>query len=302
MSLTSQLKSKGSPIREIFDARLGNLQPVAEDMRRRVQRPKTIEPTGPYTPYEHRLIGTAFDYRARMYFKKFPLKQTMAYQGAQISDLFGTGLMAHLFKHWISPNYSYYLKRMGAKGSRPKPSIEKGLIETCIVLARFDEIARAPSHALPAYEGEKIRGVKDIADMTRSEYVEDLNRLSALFFRKFRDRLAKRSVLNPTFSGSLDVGGADADIILGRDLIDLKCTINAQLPLDKLRHSVYQVIGYALLDYDNNYQIENVGIYYARQGVHWSMPIPDLLHILSRGQVQSIEGFRSEFRSALRAH
>ncbi|MCW0216517.1 MAG: hypothetical protein OJJ54_24475 [Pseudonocardia sp.] len=74
----------------------------------------------------------------------------------------------------------------------------------------------------------------------------------------------------PTFAGSQDVGGADADWIAAGLLVDVKSTAK----LDRLDpNHVYQLAGYALLDYDDRYQIERVGWYLTRAGwlVTWDL-------------------------------
>lgn len=63
---------------------------------------------------------------------------------------------------------------------------------------------------------------------------------------------------------------ADADLIVGDLLIDCKTTIRA----DELRPEwVYQLLGYALLDVADCYQIRSVGIYLARQArlITWTL-------------------------------
>ena len=80
-------------------------------------------------------------------------------------------------------------------------------------------------------------------------------------------------VLNPTFSGGSYVGGADADLILDNCLLDIKCSINARI--DKLQ--LYQVLGYVLLDFHDEYAIKRVGFYMARQCQVFIWDLDDLI-------------------------
>jgi hypothetical protein len=82
-------------------------------------------------------------------------------------------------------------------------------------------------------------------------------------------RLRRRYIPNPAFVGSEDVQGADADWILGKTLYDCK-TSRKSKPF-AVEH-VLQVIGYVLLDYPNQYEIENVGWYFARQKMLIELP------------------------------
>jgi hypothetical protein len=52
-------------------------------------------------------------------------------------------------------------------------------------------------------------------------------------------------------------GGADADLILGGLLLDRKSTIQ---PRRLGRDEIYQLAAYLLLDYDDEYGIDRVGL------------------------------------------
>lgn len=72
------------------------------------------------------------------------------------------------------------------------------------------------------------------------------------------------------FTGSKAVGGADADLIADGWLIDVKSTVKvATLSQD----DVYQLLGYLLIDLDDTYRIDTVGLYVSRAGslVTWSV-------------------------------
>jgi hypothetical protein len=58
------------------------------------------------------------------------------------------------------------------------------------------------------------------------------------------------------FTGSADIGGADADFILGGLLLDCKSTVTPYKPGTA---EIYQLAGYLLLDYDDQYGIRRVG-------------------------------------------
>ena len=76
----------------------------------------------------------------------------------------------------------------------------------------------------------------------------------------------------PTFGiGSNWIGGADADIIDNGCLIDVKCVKNITATA-----FVRQTIAYALLDVDNEHHLDSVGIYLARQGILWKIPLADV--------------------------
>lgn len=77
-------------------------------------------------------------------------------------------------------------------------------------------------------------------------------------------------VLNPTFfEGSMDVGGADGDLISGDALIDIKARMKPEVKADDL----FQLLGYVLLDYEDMWAIRKVAVYLARQGryLEWGL-------------------------------
>lgn len=83
-------------------------------------------------------------------------------------------------------------------------------------------------------------------------------------------------VPNPRFLGSSAVGGADGDWAIGDLLVDLKTMEKITNPW--LRDTLFQLLGYALLDLDDSLGIRRVGILLPRQPFFavWSMD--DLLN------------------------
>jgi hypothetical protein len=98
----------------------------------------------------------------------------------------------------------------------------------------------------------------------------------------------------PCFPGSPDVDGADADLIAGDLLLEIKTHANpAKTACDTLR----QLLGYLLLDYDDSYQLTQAGIYYTRHArlVRWT--ISDLLQAL--GCPEEVAGLRRRCAATL---
>ncbi|MGW1917574.1 hypothetical protein ACWCQS_44695 [Streptomyces sp. NPDC002076] len=98
----------------------------------------------------------------------------------------------------------------------------------------------------------------------------------------------------PTFAGSTQVGGADADFIVAGCLIDCKATIHPKR-IDRVQ--LYQLAGYLILDCDNTYGIERVGLYLSRQGRLIEWETEEFLQLLSADQ--SLPRLRDACRRAL---
>jgi hypothetical protein len=126
------------------------------------------------------------------------------------------------------------------------------------------------------------------------EWVEDVCQLSWLFYDQYTEILTHPVVLNPTFAGSRDIGGADADLIVDNCLIDIKATINPKLDVKWL----YQVLGYVLLDYEDEYHIQSIGLYLARQGELIQWPLDPFLAAMTTVPV-TVPELRIRFRSLL---
>ena len=123
--------------------------------------------------------------------------------------------------------------------------------------------------------------------------VKDLAALSRIFQKNLAAWNVHASVLNPLFAGSADVGGADADLILGSVLIEIKCKKRAIG-----RNDIFQLIGYKLLDYRNWYGINCLGIYFGRYGTLEYWPIKKMFKGLGCS-ISSISKLREKFRRAV---
>lgn len=142
------------------------------------------------------------------------------------------------------------------------------LVELTLFLGRLDDVIR-----IGPFQLDKINfppeDKLDIDDLKRLENICDLE----LFKPK------NKIVLNPTFgNGSKLVGGADADIIIDETLIDIKVTKELRLT----RPYFNQILGYYLLyliggvDQNKDVEIKNLGIYFARHNVLWTVGIGDI--------------------------
>lgn len=120
-----------------------------------------------------------------------------------------------------------------------------------------------------------------IAPDLLQEDEQDIKDLKALYsLINHNDfKVYNKCYLNPTFGrGSALVGGADADVILDDTLIDIKVTKHLKLERDYLN----QIFGYYILALigginlkPERKQIKNIGIYFARHGLLWKMPISE---------------------------
>lgn len=145
---------------------------------------------------------------------------------------------------------------------------EDELNRHCIVLAFMEEVRRTGK-----LDGVLATGDFDDAEsllaIAQPHWLDDLRELSWRFYDRFHHLLPLPHVLNPTFDGSIDVGGADADMIVDGVLLDIKTIVRPEIRSDW----IWQLLGYVLLDYSNRHHINSVGLYMARQGklITWDL-------------------------------
>src|SRR5262249_46541666 len=148
---------------------------------------------------------------------------------------------------------SALLSEIKPVGCRLPAEQEDMLNRQCIVLALYERFYREGSAAFaysPLYRPQPKRTVAEMLAIAEDPWIADLGALSGAFFDRYSGLLSRPFTLNPTFDGSRDVGGADADLIVEGCLIDIKATSR---PFENVRQLVYQLLGYTLLDYSDQY-------------------------------------------------
>ncbi len=144
--------------------------------------------------------------------------------------------------------------------------VSDALLETVLFLSRLDLVARDNLHNELSLNPEHK---DDLTDLRTLILNCDLN-----LFKPY-----SKIVLNPTFGkGSKLVNGADADLIIDNTLIEIKTTKHLKIT----RPIFNQLLGYYLLyiiggvDKHKDCIIENLGIYFSRYNLLWSIPIAQI--------------------------
>jgi len=194
--------------------------------------------------------------------------------------------------------------RPGARYTGPVPGSTAGpggLARACWALALLTEAFRggpavAAAGPLGQYRGRPV-SAGDLLALTPPAAITQLAGFRHVYETTLIPQLAARPglwALGPAFAGS-ELMNADADLIAGGLLIDLKTSAGKpSLPLADL----YQVIGYALLDFDDEYRIDSVGIFSARYARLTRWPLDSLLRELAGHEI-SLTRTRRSFRQLL---
>ena len=186
---------------------------------------------------------------------------------------------------------------VAAHRRRPTGAEECRLARFCLILAIFESIGRSGRGWPPEFlEGRDVTDPESLLKAVPRAWVEDVAVLATTFGHRHADWRGMPATLNPVFAGARDVGGADGDLIVDGCLWEIKTTIRKAQGKWLL-----QLLGYVLLDYDDEYAVGHVGFLFPRQGACVRWTLPELLHELSGRREVSIADLRDEFRCRLRS-
>jgi len=263
MSLTSFLKNKD--VKQMF---------ANEFPKPRIKL--SGEMKAPPITTHYGLVGTAFDYLMRFFLKRHnPMARDTIWVAEVARDLIkGKGELYNLVNRNIlfaKNAYSEYLKT---------GIVDDAILESVLYLAKIDVIYRA------GIVDDNI-GVIDPQD------VQDLKNLISVINA---DEFKAKSIclLNPTFGeASRLVGGADADIIIDNQMIDIKTTKNLVVDRNKFN----QIVGYYVLGriggvegIDNWSSINEIGFYFSRHGIKYFYKVDEIIN--QQSLIRFIESFK----------
>ncbi len=294
MSLTSNLIDKKSPVFQFLSSQFSNHRAFLSAPRKEMRLAHTILPTNA-TSHPWATIGTALDYRLRYYFNVSPTEELIASKAATLIRMYAASVggipeLPNSFDFFS--NLDAFLLEVRPEGRRLFKTDEDKLNRYCYILALYDQLFRAgPTINSPLY-GRPIEGAEELLTIPSSEAVNDMRVLSWKFYDDFQHLFSLPFVLNPTFEGSVKIGGADADLIVDGTLIDIKTTKKREIDRDWL----WQIMGYVLLDYSDTYKITSIGLYLTRQGMLLKWDMREVLAFLYKGKPKSLEQLRDEFK------
>ena len=293
MALTHQLDRRGTPVREFFEVRFPAKQfkPLSAAWYELVRAAPVVcaSPQG----VNLGTIGTAFDYRARVCWAPLVWGQTVAALGRQQLVAMGRVELG-----LVADEVGAEVERLSAAQASLDASDEERLCRACYALALYEQFFRtfAAARSSPLLELSDDASLDDVLALAPDTAVDDLSSMARLLCAQMPGLIGGKATLNPTFDGSLAIGGADADLIVDGLLVELKTT--SQDSFERVDH-VYQLLGYALLDYSNVYAIDRAAVYLARRGVLVSWEINELLETCCTARDWG--RLQAEFRSAVDA-
>jgi hypothetical protein len=291
MSLTTHLADRTSPVREYIYAcapqlalaggrgREGKEQAAAfgfNDVLTRgltVPIPVEVENRRSHAP----IAGIAIDYRARMMLGPLDPSETVAARGVdRLAE----------YTHAVK-NGEHRLRVLG-EGFDLTAQLVRGqsradLDRASVLLAWCESVFRGFPEALTGSLGEQLDAASSGGDLLSQipglllADMEALRRASGPQIDAWNCQIAAGDEYapNPTFEGSRLIGGADADWIIGNTLIECKTVEKLNAPW--LRETLFQMLGYTILDFEDRLGIRNVAIWLPRQATLKSWRIDSLI-------------------------
>jgi hypothetical protein len=297
LSLTGQLRHDDSPVSQFMAQHLPSSLAVQRDyVARLAGLPYPVQPIDVQRP-DWAALGHAIDYRLRLSFGA-TLGPAVSH-GLALLDGYVPGAPVGSGLNALIEAGELLLATVDAYLTNPGSLTEDAVIRLCFVASFFEDIYRTGQIRRFSLLARATANT-ELADLTAAVpayVIDDIGqqmRLAQRPLAPFRALPPQAKICGPIFAGSSDVP-ADADYILKGLLLDCKATKD---PRRLGREEIYQLAGYLLLDYDNQFGINHVGLYLSRQGglITWSTE--EFLHRL--GATTALPYLRARLREHLR--
>jgi hypothetical protein len=235
-------------------------------------------------------VGTAFDYRLRYHLAPCLSEAFVARHGYNFMSMLDMTGVTRTQLDWFFENLDELTGLTPTAGQHLGDADEALLCRYCVVLAYLEAVYRTGGSwqpELPPAASERSSPASEtLLALAPAAVVQDVVNLSRSAESAFAPLISAVTSgvscqLNPTFAGSHDIHGADADFLLGDTLFELKTT--KTLNPRAVRDAVLQLIGYLLLDYDDHHHIRRLGLYAARQ--EWVITWPAWEFLLPPAEV-----------------
>ena len=288
MSLTRELNKKQSPFRQLVEgcapalAIAGGRSPEGKRVAERLGFYELVKarslaplPDGVIDARRHSpTVGMAFDIRTRMTLGEFEPRRSASAMGMDV------------FNHLLAPllpNGQHISDVLGdafleaERLTRDGDDVDQNYAS--IVFAWCESIYRAGVRAIRSSLGERLSAARNVDEVYDSipPLMPDLRIVNQRQIKHWRLRMKHGAffVSNPSFSGDFLVGGADGDWFIDDTLFD--CKVKDTITAPWVRKTLMQLLGYLILDLDNDYQAQRIGVWLPRQATVKTWTIEEIL-------------------------
>ena len=253
MSLTTILQNKD--IRKLF---------TEEFKKPKIQLEGEIKAEPTTSNYAE--VGTAFDYLLRFIIQQQFQEKTTAYPWIALITR-KEFLSSPMVDQFLEYSEKYHKKFLD------DGILRKEIMLSTLKLAKLDSIVRVPT--LEFTHTPKHPNKEDIIDLEKLA--------SIINMKDFK--VKNKCLLNPNFHfASSLVDGADCDLVIDNELIDIKTTKKFQITRDMFN----QILGYYTLAYINDgfgvdrgikwEEVDKIGFYFSRYGQKVMYDIKDIIN------------------------
>ena len=290
MSLTSELSSSTSWVNRFFKSNFARVVAFTQQEGPGIKALATKVPTGLKGQALSRM-GTAVDYSIRLELGLQPLESQVISAGIMRMEVLGTQNTPEERSQWAE-SVRHLLETSQDRS-------EEGLAKMAVLLAHLDVGFRSGGmwdEAMVELVGELAEDdwspyrLLEIAGQQETTEVMELTRLAR---EPLKVHEGEPILMGTSLEGSAYVGGADADMIMGGHLCDIKTTMN---PRSRLPETIRQLIGYTLLDWHDEYGIHDVGVYFSRQAVRVEWELECLLERTATDSRSTLGELRRAFK------
>ena len=292
MSLTTHLNDKQSPFRKLVEESAPALATAAgqskagKEFARQlgfydlakaplvVPLPEEVHDKRRHSP----TVGTAFDIRTRMMLGQFDPRYSASILGVRLFTFMYARLMkdGERIAEVLADSFreAENLMIQGTEEDKDRASI---------IFTWCEALYRAGLRALFSSLGERLHASKTVDDLFASippamlADVSNLRAANQAQVEQWRTMIRKgvEYTENPHFTGAYLVGGADGDWFIDDTLFDFKVVDKISAPW--VRKVLMQLLGYLILDLDNDYQAQRIGIWLPRQAAVKTWAIEEIL-------------------------
>jgi hypothetical protein len=250
------------------------------------------------------LVGTAIGYMINSSIRDGELLNTMALQGAAALSFSSTREKSDPDALEIERAVVNRITEMTPWQNHLDDLEWQEFSGLCCLLARFEQVARAPLHGIPDQE-PKIREnghnlTELVGAMANEATRHDLGALGRAAIEDHAHlRAAKHLNLHPLFTQSVALTGADADLLYDGTLVDFKSSASTSIIG---RSEAWQLLGYVLADTEDEHKIERVGFSALRWRHTITWTVQEYLDLLCGYATMEVQKWRKDFAELLEAH
>lgn len=287
MSLLTHLNAKGSPVRLFMDRELPGVREVCKTANITIRDGREGgPPVAPIPDADSALVGVAIEFVLAAAGGNVREPRIAAAKTPELAE-----------QRWEAKELA--LSELKRLTGQPLDGLALERAADCgLVCARLEQRFRDPTIAIRYGHPDPAEGVPQgldgvvraarFSEQTRADLVGLIEGSLHDTADLYRARVLR---MDPTFALSAALGGADADLISDGLLIDFKSTRDRSVIGLK---DVYQVLGYALADTPDAYNVHSVGIHALRWRKRWTADLEGLLRELS-GTCLPVTDWRERF-------